>query len=92
MCYFLPGLVFLCFHFLKCGPAIADCRANVDENTAIKDVEYSIGGGIDLTIVYANKMPRDNRERTEFGKLACSRREKKQILPYPTQMLGSKAD
>ena len=84
MCYSLPGLVFLCFHFLKCGPATADCRANVDENTAIKDVENSIDGGIDLTIVYANEMPRDTGERTEFRNLAYSRKKKKtnSALPY----------
>ena len=84
MCYSLLGLVFLCFHFLKCGPATADCRVNVDENTAIKDVENSIDGGIDLTTVYANEMPQDSGERTEFRHLACSRKKKKpnSALPY----------
>lgn len=67
---------------------MADCWANADENTAFKDAENSIDGGIDLTIVYANEMPRDNGERTEFRKLACSRKKKKTNSALPHTNAG----
>lgn len=47
-----------------------------------------VGSGTDLIIVFAKEVPQDNGERTEFGKLACSREKKKANSALPHTKAG----